>query len=133
MFPATGGVAVSATPFVVTLLFAFGACVLVLAVAALLDSDRESALVRAVLRLRLTGLRMPRMLVRHGIAPGEYLAAHSVAEIREHIRRCEKCAGTLGDLCDRDLDARHPCAHTAFAYCPNRNAVQGYLVRKRSA
>jgi hypothetical protein len=56
-----------------------------------------------------------------------------VAQIREHIRRCEKCAGTLGDLCDRDLDAQPPGTPTAFAYCPNRNAVQLYLVRKRPA
>lgn len=133
MFPATGAVAVSATPFVMTLLFALGVCALVLAIAMLFDSERESGLVRAAQRLRLTGMRLPRMLRRHGVEAGDYLAAHSVTEIREHIRKCEKCAETLGDLCDRDLDAHHPCAHTAFAYCPNRNAVQRYLVRKRSA
>ena len=133
MFPATGSVAVSATPLVMTLLFALGVCGLVLAVAMLFDSDSDSAPVRAAQRLRLFGLRMPRMLRRQGVDTGEYLASLSVAEIREHIRRCDRCADTLGDLCDRDLDARHPCTRTAFSYCPNRNAVQLYLVRKRSA
>ena len=133
MFPASVSIAVSATPFVTTLLVALGVCVLVLAVATLLDSDRETAPVRAAQRLRLIGMRLPRMLRRHGIATADYLASLSVAEIREHIRKCDKCSGALGDLCDRDLDAQHPCARTAFSYCPNRNAVQRYLVRKRSA
>lgn len=133
MFPASGAVGVSATPFVLTLLLALGACVLMLGLAVLLDAETERPLVRAAQRLRLLGLRMPRMLRRRGIKVGDYLETLSVAEIREHIRKCEKCGAALGDLCDRDLDARHPCTHTAFAYCPNRNAVQRYLVRKRSA
>ena len=131
MVPAAGPLEIEAIPLLTTLLLAFALSALVLAVAMLFDSPRDTPLVRAGQRLRLVGMRMPRMLQRHGIAVGDYLDSLSVAQIREHIRNCDRCS--LGDLCDRDLDARHPCTRTSFAYCPNRNAVQRYLVRKRSA
>lgn len=124
MLHAVGAVEVSVTPYVLTILTAFAACVLILAYAALMDSDAETALVRAGQRLRLGRSRMGRMLRRRHVALPAYARALSVVEIKRQLQTCKGCG--LTDLCDRALDARGP-SRSSFSFCPNRPGIERYL------
>ena len=92
-----------------------------------------AALERMGQLLRLRTLRMPRMLQRRGVDVGAYVDTLSPGQLREHLRNCARCGAALGDLCDRDLKSGRARRPGAFSYCPNRDAVQRYLARKRSA
>jgi hypothetical protein len=119
-----GSVAVSAAPFVVTIFAAFAACVLILALAALMDSDAETVWVRAAQKLRLGRSRMGRMLRRRHVALSSYARSLSVVEIKRQLGTCRNCR--LTDLCDRALDARGP-SRSSFSFCPNRADIERYL------
>ena len=124
MFYALGAVEVSAAPYLWAILTLFAACVLTLAVAALLDSDAETWLVRAGQRARLSRTRMRRMLKRRHVDIGAYARSLSVPEIKEQVSICRHCG--LVDLCDRALQSRGP-SRSAFSFCPNRPAIERHL------
>lgn len=125
MFHALGEVQVSAMPFVLTILVAFALCFVTFAVAALLDSEQDTWLVRAGQRARLSTTRMHRMLKRRHVDAGRYVRAFTAGELREQIRTCGNCS--LGALCDRALNSRAPAARSSFSFCPNRPAIERYL------
>lgn len=124
MLHAVGAVEVSATPYLLTIFAAFAACLLVLAYAALMDSDAETVLVRAGQGLRLRRSRMGRMLRRRHVGVAAYARGLSVAAIKQQLRACQSCS--LTDLCDRALDARGP-SRSSFSFCPNRPDIERYL------
>ena len=124
MLYAVGSVGVSATPYILTIFGAFAACLLILAYAALMDSDAETVLVRAGQTLRLSRSRMGRMLRRRHVVLPAYARTLSVVEIKKQLRTCRNCG--LTDLCDRALDARGP-SRSSFSFCPNRPTIERYL------
>ena len=124
MFYALGSVEVSAAPYLWTILTLFTACVLTLAVAALLDSNAENGLVHAGQRVRLSRTRMRRMLKRRHVNLGAYARSLTVAEMKDQISTCQHCG--LTDLCDRALESRGP-SRSAFSFCPNRPAIERHL------
>ncbi len=125
MIYALGSVEVSAAPYLLTILTAFVACLLVFAVAALLDSEQDTWLVRAGQRARLSTTRMRRMLKRRGVDIADYTSALTLAQIREQVRVCQTCG--LVDLCDRALDSRAAGSRSSFSFCPNQSPIQRYL------
>ena len=126
MFHALGSVEISAMPYVATLLIALAFCVLTFAGAALLDSDRDNALVRLGQRLRLRSTRMHRMLQRRGIQAGPYVRTLGVVQVRSQIATCRACGSQ--QLCDRALASRGGAnSHSRFTFCPNRPALERYL------
>ena len=127
MFYALGSVQVTAAPLLWTLLVAFSACVLVIAAAALLDSNANTWPVRAVQRVRLSTTRMHRMLRRRQVAIGAYTRGLSVTELKEQIDTCTHCG--LVDLCDRALGAEGN-GRSAFSFCPNRPAIERHLFER---
>ena len=124
MFYALGSVEVSAAPYLWTILTLFAACVLTLAIAAVLDSDEDTWLVRAGQRIRLSRTRMRRMLRRRHVDLGAYARSLSVAEMKDQISTCRTCG--LVDLCDRALESRGP-SRSVFSFCPNRPAIERHL------
>lgn len=128
MLYALGAVQVSAAPYLLTLLIAFAGCVLVLVVATLLDSDADTALVRAAQFGRLWRTRMPRMLKRRQVDVWAYARSLSLPALKEQIAVCERCG--LEDLCDRALRSRAPGARSTFSFCPNRPAIQRHVLHR---
>lgn len=128
MLQALGSVQVSAMPYVLTILTLFAACVLIFAFATLLDSDRESALVRVIQRARLSRTRMRVMLRRRHVGLDAYARSLSVLEMKRQIRTCRNCG--LADLCDRALQSRGP-SRSVFSFCPNRPAIERFLYPAR--
>lgn len=123
---ALGYVQVSAAPYVLTLLVALAACIVVIAAAALLDSEQDTWLVRAGQRARLFTTRMNRMLKRRHIDATGYVGMLSLAELRGQIATCQNCG--LADLCDNALRSRAASSsRSAFSFCPNRPAIERYL------
>lgn len=123
MLYALGSVQVSATPYLLTIFGAFAVCLLILAYAALMDSEAEIALVRAAQRLRLARSRMGRMLRRRHVSVPAYARALSVVELRRQVALCRDCG--LTDLCDRALRGTGP-SRSAFSFCPNRTAIERF-------
>lgn len=124
MLHAVGSVEVSVTPYVMTIFVAFAACLLILAYAALMDSDAETLLVRAGQKLRMGRSRMGRMLRRRHVNVAAYARTLSVVEIKAQLQTCRSCG--LTDLCDRALDARG-ASRSSFSFCPNRPEIERYL------
>lgn len=130
MLHALGAVQVSAAPYLLTILTAFTACVLILAYAALMDSDAETVLVRAGQRLRLSQSRMGRMLRRRHAGVAAYAKSLSVVELKRQVAQCRGCG--LTQLCDRAL-AGNGASRSSFSFCPNRNAIERFLGEARAA
>lgn len=124
MLHALGAVQVSAAPYLLTILTAFAACVLILAYAALMDSDAETLLVRAGHKLRLSQSRMGRMLRRRHVSVPAYARSLAVVELKRQIAQCQGCG--LTPLCDRAL-AGNGASRSTFSFCPNRNAIERFL------
>lgn len=127
MSPALGFVQVSVTPYLLTILATFALCLLMLAVLALFDSDLERWPVRLLQRARLRGSRMYRMLKRRHVDVPGYARSLAVAELKQQLRTCENCG--LVRLCDRACSTRAP-SRSAFSFCPNRLAIESYLVSR---
>lgn len=129
MFHALGSVEVSAAPYLWTILTALAACVLILAVAALLDADSEMPLVRVAQRLRLSRTRMAHMLRRRGIPLGGYAGRLSAATMKRQAELCGRCDSAA--LCDRALRARAGAhSHSHFTFCPNQPAIERFLLER---
>jgi hypothetical protein len=127
MFPALGMVEVSATPYLLTILAAFALCLLTFAVFALVDSSAETWPVRALQRGRLRASRMHRMLKRRHVDVAAYARSLDVIELKQQLQKCRDCG--LSGLCDRALKSRAP-SRSVFSFCPNRPAIEHYLVER---
>ena len=125
MFYAPVSAEISAAPYIWTILTVFAACVLLLASAALLDSELDTWVVRLGLHVRLMRARLGRMLTRRRITPSNYARLLTVAEIRRQILVCQGCSCT--DLCDRALDSRAVEPRSRYSFCPNHPAIDRYL------
>ena len=132
MFYALGSVGVSVAPYLWAILALFAVSVLVLASAALLDSESELPLVRLTQGLRLSGMRMGRMLRQREIPIARYAGALSVATLKRQADTCAGCEKT--ELCDRAL-ARTPGpnSHTHYSFCPNQPAIEHFLAARTPA
>jgi hypothetical protein len=126
---ALGVAEVSAAPYVWTILTALAACVLILAIAALLDAGSEMPLVRFAQQLRLSRTRMGRMLRRRGIRVGAYAGSLSAVTLQRQAAICGRCGSTA--MCDRALRSRGGAhSHTRYTFCPNQDAVERYLIER---
>jgi len=125
MFYAPGSAEISAAPYLWTILTTFAACVLLLASAALLDSELDTWAVRAGQNVRLMRTRLGRMLKRRHVTRSNYTRLLTVAEIRRQIQVCQGCSCT--DLCDRALDSRAVEPRSRYSFCPNHPAIDRYL------
>ena len=128
MYYAPGSVEISAAPYLWTILTVFAACVLLLASAALLDSELDTWVVRAGQSVRLMRARLGRMLKRRHVTRSNYVRLLTVAEIRRQIQVCEGCSCT--DLCDRALNSeatRDGEPRSRYSFCPNHPEIDRYL------
>jgi hypothetical protein len=125
MLHALGAVEVSATPFLLTILAAFALCFVTFAVAALLDSNQDTWLVRAGQRTRLARTRMHRMLKRRHIDVARYVGVFTPAELRGQVAACHECS--RGSTCDRALRSRSHASRSSFSFCPNRPSIERYF------
>lgn len=117
-------VTVPVLPYVLMLIAALGACVLVLAAFALEDSDADLPLPRLYRRLRLAVSRLGNVLERRGIPAARYLAAVPVAEQRRQLAACRDCSQRVA--CDANYQ-RGSWGRRSFPFCPNREAIDRYL------
>ena len=124
MLYALGSVQVSAAPYLLTIFTALAACVLILAWAALVDSDAETLLVRAGHKLRLSQSRMGHLLRRRHVDVAAYAKSLTVVELKRQVAQCRDCG--LTELCDRAL-AGNGASRSSFSFCPNRSAIDRFL------
>lgn len=116
----------SMAPYVLMLSAILLTCVAIIFMATLMDSDADTGLVRVWQHARLSTTRMRRMLRRRGIAPGAFVRSQSVPDLREQINLCRECL--QHELCDRALASVKLSSHATFSFCPNRPAIERYVL-----
>ena len=72
-------------------------------------------------------LRMFRMLRRRHVDVAGYARVQGAVELGRQLRACEDCRHTA--VCDRALKSRAP-SRSSYSFCPNRPAIERYLIRR---
>ncbi len=85
--------------------------------------------VRKVLRERLAGLRLARMLARRGIATATYIDETPADEAKAQLSACESCAAVV--RCESALESPLPLKDISF--CANAAALEALTHHSETA
>jgi hypothetical protein len=82
---------------------------------------------RQALAKKIEQLRLHKMLLALGIDPNAYLHKEPIAEIHQHMERCNACENT--EQCDEAL-ATHDIKPEEIGYCNNEKTLQKIAAAK---
>lgn len=115
------GTGIPMAPYILTLIAVLFGCLVPFALFALHGSEDDSWLVRAYQGLRLSRVRLKRMLQKLQMDPAAYRRTVPVVLLKRQIAACRACPSKAA--CDRALVCRE-ASITGLGFCPNIREIE---------
>ncbi len=112
---------ISGAPFALGLVALFCACLAILFLLFVHDTEEDTWVVRAYLRYHLSQLRLNQLLKVLGLAPKQYVRTTPIPVLRQQLLNCRNCAFTY--LCTHTLSTGQPVANE-LGFCPNLQSIR---------